>query len=161
MIKGGYKIIDFKDTPFETGGATMIIEGIYDTVEASYRKPLLLSGLTIDGIERNDVFATPTLSGSNYVFNVYGKTIVISDVDGVNIKGTFTVRKEGVTYSFYMDKGMKWSEFVVSDYNTEGLAVSGNAITFGTGYSVDKDNVKVQPADVIVAETNYTTVFEN
>lgn len=84
MIKGGYKIIDFKDTPFETGGATMI-EGIYDTVEASYRKPLLLSGLTIDGIERNDVYATPSLSGSNYVFTAYGKTITITDTDAVSV----------------------------------------------------------------------------
>ena len=85
MIKGGYKIIDFKDTPFVTGGATMMIEGIYDTVEASYRKPLLLSGLTIDGIERNDVYATPTLSGSNYVFTAYGKTITITDTDAVSV----------------------------------------------------------------------------
>ena len=84
MIKGGYKIIDFKDTPFETGGATMI-EGIYDTVEASHRKPLLLSGLNIDGIERNDVYATPTLSGSNYVFTAHGKTITITDTDAVSV----------------------------------------------------------------------------
>lgn len=84
MIKGGYKIIDFKDTPFETDGTTMI-EGIYDTVEASYRKPLLLSGLTIDGIERNDVYATPSLSGSNYVFTAYGKTITITDTDAVSV----------------------------------------------------------------------------
>lgn len=85
MIKGGYKIIDFKDVPFETGGATMMIEGIYDTVEASYRKPLLLSGLNIDGIECNDVYATPTLSGSNYVFTAYGKTITITDTDAVSV----------------------------------------------------------------------------
>ena len=85
MIKGGYKIIDFKDVPFETGGAAMMIEGIYDTVEASYRKPLLLSGLNIDGIERNDVYATPTLSGSNYVFTAYGKTITITDTDAVSV----------------------------------------------------------------------------
>lgn len=32
MIKGGYKIIDFKYTPFET---TIMIEGIYDTVDAT------------------------------------------------------------------------------------------------------------------------------
>lgn len=97
MIKGGYKIIDFKDTPFITGGVTMMIEGIYDTIEASYRKPLLLSGLTIDGIEREDVFATPTLSGSNYVFTVYGKAITITDTDAVSVAnsgGTFIVNAE-------------------------------------------------------------------
>lgn len=85
MIKGGYKIIDFKDTPFTTGGATMMIDGIYDTVEASYRKPLLLSGLTIDSKEYSDTFAQPTISGSNYVFTVYGKTITITDTDAVSV----------------------------------------------------------------------------
>lgn len=85
MIKGGYKIIDFKDTPLTTGGGSVTIEGIYDTVEASYRKPLLLSGLTIDSIKRNDVYATPTLSGSNYVFTAHGKTITITDADAVTV----------------------------------------------------------------------------
>lgn len=85
MIKGGYKIIDFKDSRLTTAGESVTIEGIYDTVEASYRKPLLLSGLNIDGIERNDVYATPTLSGSNYVFTAYGKTITITDTDAVSV----------------------------------------------------------------------------
>lgn len=85
MIKGGYKIIDFKDTLFTTGGATMMIDGIYDTIEASYRKPLLLSGLNIDGTECNDVYATPTVSGTNYVFTAYGKTITIQDTDAVTV----------------------------------------------------------------------------
>lgn len=85
MIKGGYKIIDFKDTPLKTGGGTIMIEGIYDTVEASYRKPLLLSGLNIDGVEYNDVYIAPTISGSNYVFTVYGKTITITNADAVSV----------------------------------------------------------------------------
>lgn len=85
MIKGGYKIIDFKNSPLTSGGEAVTIEGIYDTVEASYRKPLLLSGLKIDGTERNDVYATPTLSGSDYVFTAYGKTITITNADAVSV----------------------------------------------------------------------------
>ena len=85
MIKGGYKIIDFNDAPLTTGGSTVTIDGIYDTVEGGYRKPLLLSGLNIDGTERNDVYATPTISGSNYVFTAYGKTITITNADAVSI----------------------------------------------------------------------------
>lgn len=85
MIKGGYKIIDFNDSPLTTDGEAVTIEGIYDTVEASYRKPLLLSGLNIDDIERNDVYATPTISGSDFVFTAYGKTITITDADAVTV----------------------------------------------------------------------------
>lgn len=85
MIKGGYKIIDFNDAPFVTGGSTITINGIYDAVKGSYRKPLLLSGLNIDGTDRNDVYATPTISGSNYVFTAYGKTITITNADAVSV----------------------------------------------------------------------------
>ena len=85
MIKGGYKIIDFKDNPLTTGGAATTIIGIYNSIEGSYRKPLLLSGLTIDGIKRNDVYAPATVSGSNCVFTAYGKTITITDTDAVTV----------------------------------------------------------------------------
>lgn len=85
MIKGGYKIIDFKDVPFETGGSAKKIDGIYDSLIGSYRKPLLISGLNIDGIECNDVYATLTFSGANYVFTAYGKTITITDADAVSV----------------------------------------------------------------------------
>lgn len=85
MIKGGYKIIDFKDNPLTTGGAATTIIGIYDSIKGSYRKPLLLSGLTIDGIKRNDVYAPATVSGTNFVFTAYGKTITITDTDAVTV----------------------------------------------------------------------------
>lgn len=85
MIKGGYKIVDFRDNPLTTGGGAVTIEGIYDTVEASYRKPLLLSGLTIDSTEHSGTFAQPSISGSNYMFTVYGKTITITDADAVSV----------------------------------------------------------------------------
>ena len=88
MIKGGYKIIDFKDSPLKVGGEAITIGGIYDTVEVSYRKPLLLSGLNIDGVEYNDVYATPTISGGNYVFTAYGKTITITNADAVSVTST-------------------------------------------------------------------------
>lgn len=85
MIKGGYKIIDFKDIPLTTGGEAITIAGIYGSIGGSYRKPLLLSGLTIDGTERNDVYAPATVSGSNFVFTAYGKTITITNTDAVTV----------------------------------------------------------------------------
>lgn len=85
MIKGGYKLIDFKDTPFEVGGATMMIDGIYDSIEGSYRKPLLVTGLVMDGRECNDVYVTPQMEGSTFVFTVYGKICTITDTDAVMI----------------------------------------------------------------------------
>lgn len=85
MIKGGYKIIDFKDTPLTTGGSAMMITDIHQAIEGSYRKPLLLAGLTIDGVEKNDTFAFPEVNEGAFVFNVYGKTITVQDTDAVTI----------------------------------------------------------------------------
>lgn len=85
MIKGGYKIIDLKNTPLEVGGDAVTIEGIHDSIKDSYRKPLLVTGLVIDGSECNDVFVTPMLESSNYVLTAYGKNIVITDIDSVTL----------------------------------------------------------------------------
>lgn len=81
--KGGYKIIDFKDKNL-TSSPT--IDGIYDSIENNYRKPLLLSGLVIGGVEKASVFAIATLSSTSFVFsNIYGYNITITDEDGVSI----------------------------------------------------------------------------
>lgn len=113
MIKGGYKIIDFKDTPFETDGAAQMIEGIYDTVEASYRKPLLLTGLNVDGKEYNDAYAIPTVSGTDYVFTAYGKVFTIQDTNVIAVTndnsggggGEDTDQYETITIELYTTSG--------------------------------------------------------
>lgn len=81
----GYQIISLRDTPFVTGGATMMLDGIYDQIESNNRKPILLDGIVIDGIEKNAVYTQVTVDGSNFVFNVYGKIITITDTDAVSV----------------------------------------------------------------------------
>lgn len=84
----GYQIISMRDTPFETGGATMMLDGIYDQIESNNRKPILLDGIVIDGIERNAVYTQVIVNGSNFEFNVYGKKIIITDTDAVSVTAT-------------------------------------------------------------------------
>ena len=52
-IKGGYKIIDFKNTAITTG-VGVVIKGIYESIENNYGKMTIASGLNIDGIEYPD-----------------------------------------------------------------------------------------------------------
>lgn len=87
MFRGGYKIIDFRDTPFTIGGAAMMIGGIHDAIEASYRKPLMLSGLVVGGTEYGDVYAIPAVSDSAYVFDIaqYDIKITVQSTDAVTI----------------------------------------------------------------------------
>lgn len=85
MKKGGYKIIDLKDKPLTTGGAFATIAGIYQAVENNYRKPLLLSGINFDGVEKPDVFTTAYVNGANITMQAYGKTVTIANNDQVSI----------------------------------------------------------------------------
>lgn len=84
MIKGGYKIINFGDVNILTeGGAT--VTGIYKDIEKTHRKAIMVSGITINGVEKPDCFVDCEVSGSNYTFTAYGKTFTITNEDKVTI----------------------------------------------------------------------------
>ena len=83
MKHGGYKIIDFKDVNITETGVT--VSGIYDAIKKSHRKAILISCITIDGVEKPDCFVDCDVSGSNYTFSAYGKTFTITNADKVTI----------------------------------------------------------------------------
>lgn len=84
MSKGGYKIIDLKNKNLTTGAFTTI-KGIYNSIEHSYQKPLILHGINIDGVEMNDVAITPTVTGQDYTIRAYANTYTISADDKVTM----------------------------------------------------------------------------
>lgn len=83
-LKGGYKIIDFKDINLVTGTASTIT-GVYDAIKSNYRKAILISGIVIDGVEKADAFVELTVNTSNYVGSLYGKTLTITNADKVTV----------------------------------------------------------------------------
>lgn len=64
MQKGGYQIIDLNDHP-HTSGVGAVHEGVYEKIEGT-RKPILLSGITVDAVEYHDAFILPTVNGTNF-----------------------------------------------------------------------------------------------
>lgn len=71
---GGYVIISLND------------EDIYEKIERNLYKPILLTDIVINGIEKNDVFTTAYVEGTNIVFkDIYDKDITISDDNSVSI----------------------------------------------------------------------------
>lgn len=84
MIKGGYHILNLADNNITTEAAATI-SGIYNSIEGSYRKVVLLSGVTIDGVEKRDCFVCPELSGDNYTFTAHGYTFTVTNADEVSI----------------------------------------------------------------------------
>ena len=71
---GGYVIISLND------------EDIYEKIERNLYKPILLTDIVINGIEKNDVFTTAYVEGTNIVFkDIYDKDITISDDNSISI----------------------------------------------------------------------------
>lgn len=84
MKRGGYHILDFKDVNITTeSGATIV--GIYESIEGSYRKAILVSGITIDGVEYRDTFVDAVAGANNFSFTAHGKTFTIDNADKVTI----------------------------------------------------------------------------
>lgn len=80
MLKGGYKIIDFHDINITTGeGVT--VTGVYEDIEKSHRKAIMLSGITIDNVEKPDCYVDCEVADGNYTFTAYGKTWTITNAD--------------------------------------------------------------------------------
>ena len=80
---GGYKIIDLKNKSITTTGVT--VDGIYKEIESSYRKPLLLTHIVINGVEKNDAFVNVVIQASIYKFSLYGYSWEINSADLVKI----------------------------------------------------------------------------
>lgn len=83
-MNGGYVIVDFKGVNLTKEKAS-VIAGIYESIEASHHKAILVSGVTIDGVEQRDTFINPTVNASNFVFTAYGHTITVSAEDNITI----------------------------------------------------------------------------
>lgn len=85
-IKGGYKLIDLKESKLTVDGGGVTVKGIYNSIENSYNKPLILTGINIDGVERNDVFTVFSADSGNYVANISAtEKITITNADLVTI----------------------------------------------------------------------------
>lgn len=86
-LKGGYKIIDFKDINLVTG-IGIRINGVYDAIKNNYRKAILISGISIDGVKMADSFVELLVVSGDYTGTLYGKTLTITDTDAVTIKAS-------------------------------------------------------------------------
>lgn len=71
---GGYAIISLND------------EDIYEKIKRNLYKPILLTDIVINGVDKNDVFTTAYVEGTNIVFkDIYDKDITISNDNSVSI----------------------------------------------------------------------------
>ena len=78
---GGYKIIDLLNKNLISDGEAITIKGLYESIEHSYRKPLLLSNIVIDGVEKSDRYVAFQHTLNEYRVIVDGKMLHINNDD--------------------------------------------------------------------------------
>lgn len=81
-IKGGYKIINFKGIPLNKD-SKVTIDNIYESIENSYRKPLLFSGVNIEGVIYPDMFIQAILTSARYEVTLDNVKLYITSDNGV------------------------------------------------------------------------------
>ena len=83
MNKGGYQILDLKNTNFALGTGA-VVAGAYSTI-AGTKKPILVSGIVIAGTEYHDTYVDFTINNTAFEGVIYGKKISIANTDTVTI----------------------------------------------------------------------------
>ena len=87
MNKGGYQILDLKNTNFTLGTGTKV-SGAFETIRGT-KKPILVSGIVIGGTAYNDTYVEFTLmkvtSNTYFAGKIYNKLIRIAPDDMVTI----------------------------------------------------------------------------
>lgn len=92
MIKGGYKIVNFNGAALS--GVAETLPGIYDQIVDDYDKPVMVSGVSLNGDIMDDAYAgvQEKIAGDlskSVELTVYGGIITVTEDDEV----TFTVSK--------------------------------------------------------------------
>ena len=77
MFKGGYKLINLHNVNLKTGIGTTI-NGVYDAIKSSYRKPIILTGVVLGSVETNDTFVNVTIDNGNYKMTVPSKADLVT-----------------------------------------------------------------------------------
>lgn len=82
--KGGYQIVDFKNTSLTADGKTTVA-GVYEAIKVKYNKRLVVSGIVIGSTEYDDVTVDTVVVGTDFVFRAYGYKFVVASNDGVTV----------------------------------------------------------------------------
>lgn len=82
-MTGGYNIIDLGYTNFTTS-KSVTVPGIYEKIKGA-QKAILLEHFSIGGTDCRPCFPEITVSGTNFTFDVYGKTFTVENTDAVTV----------------------------------------------------------------------------
>ena len=81
----GYKIVDLKNTNL-VNVTPVKIKGLYKEIESNYRKPIILSNVVIDRVEKIDKWVNFSHSENSYTCIIPEGTISLDNEDNVTFR---------------------------------------------------------------------------
>lgn len=166
--KGGYLIIDLKNIDLNSrdsdGGLydwsnnSGLLPDLYNELEQNYFKQVLVTGIKINGIERNDFITTIYLNGSSYSFNVYGFTVNIVDKETMDVGTSLIIHS--IHGNIPTDGIIKinYGEFPYSKRLSLRLSLSGTTI-IQTSFDV-WDGAEISSGVVIFSDGTYAVTLD-
>lgn len=180
MIKGGYKIVNFNGAALS--GSSETLPGIYAQIVDDYDKPVMVSGVSLNGDIMDDAYAgvQEKIAGGlskSVELTVYGGIITVTEDDEV----TFIVSKtpeeltaeigdledlETTDKDSVVDAINSLNDFTIDSFTTtsEDISASGNKVytkdVTKTGYT-PVGIVTVKPSSSSIALTGFYFVSTN
>lgn len=161
--KGGYKIISLLGVSL-ADGESYTIAGIHKAIESSYRKPLLIEGIVVDGVEKDAIWVKElkVVEGS-FVIELYGLKLTISDEDEVTVEEELNVleleESINITESdvtVLVEDSVSRTIIDVSDLNLKKAPKQVFSASQASYYIVDAYNYD---EDGIVTELQFITAY--
>lgn len=167
--KGGYLIIDLKNIDlnsiYSVGGTydwsnnSGLLPDLYNVLEQNYFKQVLVTGIKINGIERNDFITTIYLNGTSYSFNVYGFTVNIVDKKTMNVGTSLIIHS---IYGNITTDGIikiNYGDFPYSKRLSLRLSLSGTTTIIQTSFDVWDGN-EISYAVEIFSDGTYVVTLD-
>lgn len=167
--KGGYLIIDLKNIDLNSkdisGGIydwsnnSGLLPDLYNVLEQNYFKQVLVTGIKINGIERNDFITTIYLNGTSYSFNVYGFTVNIVDKETMRVHLSLIIHS--ISGKIPTDGIIKinYGDFPYSKRLSLRLSLSGSTTIIQTSFDV-WDGAEISSGVVIFSDSTYKVTLD-
>lgn len=81
-MRGGYQMVSLKNLNIKS--TPILINDVYDTIENTMYKPIMLTDIVIDGVNKNSLYVEISTNETNYVIDLYGGTLTITNKNMVS-----------------------------------------------------------------------------
>lgn len=157
-MKGGYKIIDFKNVSLS--GAPVTMTDVLVDLLNNYEKVVLLSHVVLSGSAKDDCFSTVLSDGAGGVkLNCYDGYISINSSGAVTYTVASASGMAGDIEDLQSDLAGT-NKMIASEWSETAVYTRNQPVIYNGKLYIVKDSVYTVPAGTLPTDTDYWSVFE-